>query len=188
MEPGLHEQTLLRLLSGNEDLVSDTERNLLLNEVRTMDRIARRLSGPTELSSRLTQLKLVLHLQRITAVDENDGRLVEDESGAGRSSKARRPSEALVTGRQVFILVFIVVGDVDAVELHRLHRCAQHRKICAPDGWPADDFVCLPHDGSNPRLLGGLKKTPGAPHRQDQRLSRLKFIVGGEHRSALTSR
>ncbi len=89
--------------------------------------------------------ELLLHLQRVAAVDENDGAVEKDEGGAGRAGEARRPGETLVAGGQVFVLILVVVRDVDAIKPLRLQRGAQQRQRGLTDGWSANDFVGLSH-------------------------------------------
>ncbi len=64
-------------------------------------------------------------LQRVAAID-HDCRLVpQHQRDAGRAGEAGQPGEALVAGRDIFVLVRVGAGDKEAVEPASLQFLAQ---------------------------------------------------------------
>lgn len=74
-------------------------------------------------------IDLLAHLQRVAAIDEDDGAIVENNGGAGRSGKAGDPHQPFGVIGDVFVLVFIVMRDKKAVETALLHLCTQQRQV-----------------------------------------------------------
>ena len=58
---------------------------------------------------------LVADLQRVAAVDEQHRAVQQHDRGARRTGEARQPGEALLAGRQVFVLVAVGAGRLTSL-------------------------------------------------------------------------
>ncbi len=73
-------------------------------------------------------------LNRVAAVDEQGGFVLQDDRKAGRAGKARRPEEPLLVGRQIFILVPIGARNDETGKPLRGEACAQSGDALADRG------------------------------------------------------
>ena len=89
--------------------------------------------------------QLLLHLQRVAPVHEHDRRVEKHERRTRRSRESRRPRQPLIAGRQVFVLILVVVRNIDSVQPPRLQRLTQLRQRSLSNRRPANDFVGLSH-------------------------------------------
>ena len=139
---GRHQARVVADLLSRQRLLGEPSERAGINEVAHIEQLGR---------------QLLFHLKGVAAVDEDDGGFLEHEGSARRAREARRPGEALITGGQVFVLVFVVVRNVEAVEPGFLQRRAQQRQGRPPHVGAANDFVCLSHEipreGSNACIL-----------------------------------
>ncbi len=77
---------------------------------------------------------LVADLQGVAAVDEDRRLVLQDHCCAGRAGEARGPRQAVVGGRQVLVLVFVLVRGDEAVETLLSHGLADQGHVLGPEG------------------------------------------------------
>ena len=77
---------------------------------------------------------LVAHLQGIAPIDEDRRRVLEDHRRPGRAGEPRGPGQAVVGGGQVLVLVFVLMGDEEAVQALVGHGFADQGRVLAPEG------------------------------------------------------
>ena len=98
---------------------------LARREVRLDPRARRRIDDV--LDGEQGGIDLVARLGGVAAVDEQRGAVGEDDRGAGRSGEAGEPGEALLAGRQIFVLMAVGMGHDEAVEPAPRQLGAQRR-------------------------------------------------------------
>ncbi len=77
---------------------------------------------------------LVADLQGVAAVDKDGGLVLEDHRRAGRAGEAGGPGQAIVGGRQIFVLVLVLVRDEEAVDALAGHGGADQQRVLAAEG------------------------------------------------------
>ena len=88
---------------------------------------------------------LVARLQRVAPIGKQHGPLRKHEGRAERAGKPAHPGEALIRVWQVFVLIFIVMGHVEAIEAQARKFTAKQRKMGPAVLRPALDVECLSH-------------------------------------------
>ena len=77
------------------------------------------------------RIGLVAHLKRVPAVGEDDGAVLKHHGRPGGSRETGRPGQPVIAGRQVFVLILVLMRDIETIEALGLHGIAKLGKVVA---------------------------------------------------------
>ena len=86
-------------------------------------------------------------LQRVASIDEQRCLLLQYDRYSGRSGEAREPGQALELGGEIFVLVFVAMGNEKAFELSRLQLALQRLDALAAGAGGTHFVEKLKHGG-----------------------------------------
>ena len=120
-------------------------------------------------------------LQRVAAIDEQRGAVLEHDRHPGRAGEPGQPCEALGAGRHVFALVLVGARHDEAVETARRQFLAQHARpapgAAAARNPPARDRRASPRRARR-AYLPAPRRAPAGSGRRPARARTCRFPAG----------